>query len=121
MCKRGYKQLIIDTQNMPQKLELKLLISEIQPFYEQLEEQDTVNKLDIVVFYVENNGLNTPEMLKEEAGQANIQIVPKPVNSAEVKAIFTATPPDSAALQGTQITRSNTKTSATVVETTVEQ
>ena len=47
-----------------------------------------MNKLDIVVFWVENNGLNTPELLNEEAGEANIQIVAKPVNSTEVKAIF---------------------------------
>lgn len=72
MCKRGYKTLIIDTQNMPQKLELRYLISQIEPCYRAIQDEDTVFKLDIVVFWVENNGLNTPEMLKEEAGTANI-------------------------------------------------
>ena len=88
MCKRGFKSLIIDTENMPLKLELNILISQIQPIYTAIENKDTVYNLDIVVFYVENDGLNTPEMLKEEAGSANIKIFAKPVNKAEVKAIF---------------------------------
>ena len=65
LCKRGYKTLIIDTENMPQKLEIKILIAEIKPIYMELgENKDTVNNLDIFVFWVENNGLNSVEMLK---------------------------------------------------------
>lgn len=64
-----------------------------------------------MVFWVENNGQNAPELLKEEIGDANIQIAQKPVNATELKAIFMES-------SVTQHTRSNTKTSATVVETT---
>lgn len=90
-CKKGYKYLVIDTQNMPQKLELKYLLEQIGPQYAQIanqDDQDTTNKLDIVVFWVENNGQNAPELLKEEIGDANIQIVQKPVNAVEIKAVF---------------------------------
>ena len=76
------------------------------------EDKDTVNNLDIFVFWVENNGLNSLEMLKQEAGEdVNIQFAQKPVNSAEVKKVFS--PADSSTLpQTTQLERSNTKTSA---------
>ena len=38
------------------------------------EDKDTVNNLDIFVFWVENNGLNSVEMLKQETGEdVNIQ------------------------------------------------
>ena len=73
---------------MRQKLELKYLVSQIEPFYGAIEDKDTVYNLDIVVFWVDNTGLNTWDMLNEEKGTANIQIVAKPVNSAEVKAIL---------------------------------
>ena len=32
-CRRGYKYLVIDTQNMPQKLELRYLLQQIGPLY----------------------------------------------------------------------------------------
>ena len=104
---------------MPQKLELKYLLSQIGPLYTKMivsqEDKDSVNIVDIVIFWVENNGLNTPELLKEEAGEGNIQIVEKPMNQLEVKAIFMN---DSETPQYTQET---IKMSASVVQTTVEQ
>ena len=32
-CRRGYKYLVIDTHNMPQKLELRYLLDQIGPLY----------------------------------------------------------------------------------------
>ena len=62
-------------------------------------------------------------MLKDEAGTANIQIVEKPVNAAEVKSIFmNPVGPGGASQQATDptvITRSNSKT-VNEIETTVE-
>ena len=51
---------------MPQKLELRYLIEQIDPLYRALspdERENTVFKLSIVVFWVENNGQNAPDLL----------------------------------------------------------
>ena len=93
--KRGYKYLVIDTYKMSQQLELRYLLDQIGPIYSQVSSEDraSLNKLDIIVFYVENSGgQNTPELLREQAGEANIQIVLKPVNEAEIKTLFLESP-----------------------------
>lgn len=82
-CKRGYSCLIIDTENMPFQLGLTHLLSQITPIYEKLpvEERESVQNIGIVVFTVENSGLNSPELLLKDAGEANIRIVQKPFNT----------------------------------------
>ena len=51
---------------MPQKLELRYLIDQIEPLYRAIgsdDRENTVFKLCIVVFWVENNGQNAPDLL----------------------------------------------------------
>lgn len=90
--KIGYKYLVIDTSNMTSKLDLKHQLPSIKKIYSDNnrddEEQSRVNQLVIIVFWVESNGFNSLEMLKEEVGTSNVQLFQKPVNEAEVKAIF---------------------------------
>ena len=90
-CRRGYKYLVIDTQNMPQKLELRYMLQQIGPLYAKVMQEEhsgTVHELDIIIFYIDNNGLNSPDVLREESLGANIQFFSKPINANEVKQIF---------------------------------
>ena len=93
------------------------MLQQIGPLYAKVlqseEHSGTVHELDIIVFWVDNNGLNSPDVLREESLGVNISFYQKPINATEVKQIF----------QETSMSRlnSNTKTSATVVETTDPQ
>lgn len=92
-CKVGYKYLIIDTQNMPQKFELAHITEQLQAIYgaEMKNNPDSstaLNNMDIVIFWVENNGLNSADLLKEQIGHQNIQLVEKPRTASHVKTIF---------------------------------
>jgi len=55
---------------MPQKFELAHITGQLQAIYgaEMKNNPDsgsTLNNMDIVIFWVENNGLNSADMLKE--------------------------------------------------------
>lgn len=56
-CSRGYKFLVIDTKDFHQKLELRFLVEQIRPIYEQIssEERANISNMDIVVFYMEDD------------------------------------------------------------------
>lgn len=90
-CRRGYQYLVIDTNNMGQKLELRYLLDKIGPLYASMESDvvsGTIHDLNILVFWIQKNPLNQPEQLREGVESANIGFFERPINANELKTIF---------------------------------
>lgn len=77
---------------MPQKLELRYLLDQISPVYQNLGNEahsGTIHELDILVLWHQTNDyVNKPAVLQIETNNANIQYFEKPINADEVRNIF---------------------------------